>query len=363
MKKQLGVKTSRGVVAVAACVSALSGSAPGEIMLFPVGEFRARDGRPHEVEAWRLDAVGAALLVAQAEAAEGDFVIDYEHQTLHADDNGQPAPAAGWFKKLEWREGDGLYAVDVQWTAKARAMIEAGEYRYISPVFQYDKKTGVVLEVLMAALTNYPALDGHSDLAVRAAAKFQTKNKEDSTVNREQLIALLGLAEDASDEQIKKGMAALKVKADSADGLKTEITGLKTAHGTEIAALKSAGGKPDPAKYVPAKDFEELKKEVVSLKSEQTSGTVAALVSQGVEDGKLLPVQKDWATELGNKDVAALKSYLEKTPAIAALKGSQTRGKSPEGADDEVLTADELAVCKNLGISAEDYKKANPAPA
>jgi phage I-like protein len=76
-----------------------------------------------------------------------------------------------------------------------------------------------------------------------------------------------------------------------------------------------------------------------------------------------LPVQKDWATELGNKDVAALKSYLEKTPAIAALKGSQTRGKSPEGADDEVLTADELAVCKNLGISAEDYKKANPAPA
>jgi phage I-like protein len=163
------------------------------------------------------------------------------------------------------------------------------------------------------------------------------------------LIALLGLAEDASDEQIKSAMTALKAKADAAK-----------AKDDEIAALKAA--KPDPAKFVPVETFESLKTEVAALKAQQTSGEVTALVDKGIAEGKLLPAQKDWAKELGNKDVAALKGYLEKTPAIAALKGgTQTEGKAPEGGGADGLTEEELAVCRNLGISAEDYRKANPA--
>ncbi len=342
-------------MAVAACTGELPEQAPVEIMLIPAGTFRARDGRPEGCGSWRLDAVAAARVIAQADEAVGEFVIDYEHQTLHAEDNGKPAPAAGWFKKLEWREGDGIYAVDVRWTAKAKALIGAGEYRYISPVFEYDKKTGVVTAILMSALTNYPALDGHSDLAARAAAKFQLQ--EEGKVDREKLIALLGLAAAASDEQIEQGLAALKARAGEADSKDAEMAALKTAKDTEIASLKAKGGKPDPAKYVPVETFESLKTEVAALKTAQTSSTVADLVKQGIADGKLLPVQEDWAVELGNSDTAALKSYLNKTPAIAALTGSQSGGQAParEGADG--LTADELAVCSNLGISAEEYKK------
>jgi phage I-like protein len=336
-------------IAVAACVAEINSAVPTEIKLIPAGEFRATDGRPHGLKAWRLDADAAAKLAAQAEEAVGDYVIDYEHQTLNADKNGKEAPAAGWFKKLEWREGDGLYAVDVKWTAKARAMIEAGEYRYISPVFSFDKKTGVVLAVKMAALTNYPGIDGNSDLSAQAAAKFQTTTEED-TVDKAKLIALLGLPENASDAQIEQGMTALKAKADAAD-----------SKDTEIATLKADAGKADPAKYVPIESFEALKGEVAALKHEQTSGEVAALVSQGIKDGKLLPVQETWAKELGNKAIDTLKSYLDKTPAIAALKGTQTKGKAPKGDDAEALSAEELAVCKNLGIEPADYRKANPA--
>lgn len=335
-------------IAVAACVAELNAQAPAEIKLLPAGAFRARDGRPGNVTAWHLDAAAAARLIAQAQAAKGDFVIDYEHQTLHAEENGQPAPAAGWFKNLEWREGDGLYAVAVRWTARASQLIEAGEYRYISPVFGYDKQSGVVTELLMAALTNYPALDGHSDLAARAAARFSTTNEE-KTMNREKMIALLGLSAEASDEQIEQALAALKAKAATAED-----------KDGEIAALKAA--KPDPAKFVPAETFEALKTEVAALKAQQTTGEVDALVKQGLADGKLLPVQEAWAKELGGKDVTALKTYLEKTPAIAALKGSiQTGGKAPEDGGAEQLSTEELAVCKNLGISAEEYRKANPA--
>ncbi|WP_438805125.1 phage protease [Sodalis sp. (in: enterobacteria)] len=59
--------------------------------------------------------------------------------------NGQPAPAAGWYSQLEWVEGLGLFAVDVEWTERARTLIAAGEYRFVSPLFQYDRQGNVPL--------------------------------------------------------------------------------------------------------------------------------------------------------------------------------------------------------------------------
>src|SRR5690606_38784816 len=92
---------------------------------------------------WFLTAELAAAIVSQVASVATPLVIDYEHQTLRTVNNGQPAPAAGWFSKVEWRDGDGLYAVGVEWTDKAAAMIAAGEYKYISPVFFYDKSGAV----------------------------------------------------------------------------------------------------------------------------------------------------------------------------------------------------------------------------
>ena len=80
-----------------------------------------------------------------------EFVIDYEHQTVLSADNGQPAPAAGWAARVEWRDGLGLFAADIRWTDRARAMLAAGEYRYISPVLVSDA-SGTVVDVLHAAL-------------------------------------------------------------------------------------------------------------------------------------------------------------------------------------------------------------------
>lgn len=144
---------------------------PGnEVQLFPSGLFRARDGRPTGIDGWRMDASAARKLVAMAAQRQTPFVIDYEHQTLYAETSGNPAPAAAWFERLEWREGDGLYAVDVEWTARAAAMIQGDEYRFISPVFKFDK-TGSVTELLMVAVTNNPAIDGIADVAAARSAQ------------------------------------------------------------------------------------------------------------------------------------------------------------------------------------------------
>lgn len=140
-------------------------TAPTTFRILPAGMFRATDGRPATLPGWKVDAQIAAQLIAAIHAQANDLVIDYEHQSTQSPANGQPAPAAGWFKRLEWREGDGLYVMDARWTERARAMIEAGEYRYLSPVFQFDGATGAVTRLHSLALTNTPALNGLVDLS------------------------------------------------------------------------------------------------------------------------------------------------------------------------------------------------------
>jgi phage I-like protein len=129
--------------------------------LIPAGHFQALDGRPGNGGTWYLNKAAALKIIEASASRASDFVIDYEHQSLA--DNGNPAPAAGWFHKLEWRD-DGLHVVDARWTDKAARMILAREYRYISPVFTFDK-TGNVLGIVNCALTNTPALDGLTELA------------------------------------------------------------------------------------------------------------------------------------------------------------------------------------------------------
>ena len=167
---------SSAAVAIAACTFAVQAAgADGlhRVQFFPAGEFRSGDVRPQEVPAWRIDAASAALVIERFNARKKPLVIDYEHQTLHKEKNGQPAPAAGWFKGLEWREGQGLFMVQIEWTERAREMIAGSEYRYLSPVFGFDSQTGAVTYIHSVALTNDPALIGLADLAAATAAPHQ----------------------------------------------------------------------------------------------------------------------------------------------------------------------------------------------
>ncbi len=323
----------------AVCTLEIS-TASTELQLLPAGEFGARDGRPGPGRSWRLSAASAALLMKQAAARRTPYVIDYEHQTLNSEHNGQPAPAAGWFKTLEWREGQGLFAVDVQWTDKARAMIAAGEYRFISPVFSYDDK-GRVTALHMAALTNNPALDG---MAALAAAKFTHQPTKEQSMN-EELKKLLGLEGDPGDEDIAAATAKL---AERLKAQESEVAALK-ARADEQAAV-------DPAKYVPVTTVEEIRQELAALKGQAHQRGIDELVTAALADGRLLPAMEPWARELGKKDLAALKAYTEQAQPIAALSGMQSKGKAPEDQAPK-LSSEELAVCRQLGIAEADYLK------
>jgi phage I-like protein len=334
------MKTSNAIQ-VAACAARIR-SAAAEIQLMPAGRFQARDGRPFKSGHWVLDASAAQRVIALSSSRSTPFVIDYEHQTLEAPTSGQPAPAAGWFSQLEWREGEGLYAVDVEWTDRARSLIESDEYRYISPVFKFDHNTGLVRELLMAGVTNNPAIDGIADLA---AARFMTTTEEDASVDKETL-ALLGLDEGASEEQIQAAVAALSDKAAKAADLEGELAVLR--------AQPPKDQKPDPTRYAPVSALTALQEELAALRGDLQTKEVDVLVQQGLDDGRLLKDMEGWARELGEKDVAALRSYLDKAQPIAALRGRQTEGREP-GAGGSKLTDVELAVCRQLGMTEQDY--------
>jgi len=318
-----------------------------EIQLTPAGMFKARDGRPAGLPGWNIDATIAARVIARAAARQTPFVTDYEHQTLATDKNGQPAPAAGWFKNLEWREGQGLFATGVEWTAKAKAYIDAGEYKFISPVFGYDRKTGEVLQLEMAALTNTPAVDG-MDAVAALAQEFFTRSQEPTHEKDQPMKAialLLGLAEDASEADISAALTALKAETVT---LKTENIKLKT----ETAALKTAT--PDPAKFVPIETMTKLQNDVIALTTRLNEGELEDVIQAALSNGKLLPAMETWARDLGKSDLAALKTYVEKNPAIQ-LNGNQTNGRGPAGSGSVADDATNTAVMKALGMNAEEF--------
>ena len=349
---------------IAAC--AVSVTPTGEVQLFPAGEFRANDGRPKDAPHWFIDAELAAAIIADFEARQNDTVIDYEHQTMLIVENGQPAPAAGWFSKLEWRS-DGLYAVDVRWTERATTLIEGEEYKYISPVFTYDKKTGAIKSLLNAALTNNPALDGMEAVAASQYAQLinSTPDKETSKMEglMEQLRWLLNLPVTATAYEIaaelQKAIDQIKAAAASAASLPGfDVVTLIKTQAEQIAALTASASDPDPSKFVAVSTMQALQNEIAALNAKIVAFEVDDLVEAALSSGKLLPNQEAWARSCVQKNLQFLKDYLATAQPIAALTSTQTGGTPPAGATaGQQLDESQLAVCKAMGVDPADFAK------
>lgn len=362
-----GMTTCSSCVAVAPCFAALDAPPPGAdgaatflLQVTPAGRFAPNDGRAGvPAGGWVMEEADAARCIAAFDAAQPP-VIDYEHQTLHAASNGQPAPAAGFMRALRWQPGRGLFA-EVELTQRARQLIKDGEYRYFSPVFAFNTATGGVQRILMGALTNHPAISGMEPLAAAAAQFFATPNEETSPMNKETTAP--PAADDAAgalDAGVSAGICTalgLPEGASEADAV-SACTALIKERDEAIAAAKAAVESPDPAKFAPVETLRELQAQVAALTAEAAQRMVDDLVGPALADGRILPAQEQWARELGKSNVAALKAYLDTAQPIAALAGTQTGGKAPEGKTASGLTEQEAAVAAACGITPEDFAAA-----
>jgi phage I-like protein len=309
----------------AALNSEIADAASGEAHLLPAGAFRASDGRPRDCAAFRIDAGIAAKVIRQHAARKNDTLIDYEHQSLRSEKNGQPAPAAGWFKKLEWRDGKGLFAAGISWTDKAKNMIAAREYRYVSCVVSYRKGTGEIAEVVSVALTNEPALDGLDSLA--ALSRHSVLNHdEDEKMSEEERAALAALT--AEHGEAKKQLAALTAEREAE---KKQIAALTAERDAAQAALKKAADE----------------KAAETAKAEQAErDALLADLKQKIEPARVAKIE--------GLDLAALKAVAEVVEP-SALLDKQTGGERNSKA---ALSKEALDICEALGVSHDDFRKA-----
>ena len=351
--------------------------APREILLLPAGEIPTR---PHDPRApWRNP--DADAVVAATRELGLELPIDYEHQSLRAGQNGQPAPAAGWIKRVFERAG----AVwgEVEWTEKAAAMIAAREYRFISPTFIYHKASRVVRFLTGAALVNDPAL------YMRAIARAESTDEGESDMDLKALAKAFGLADTATEAEI---MAAANsaVVAQTALGTIAEALGqaknaavdttvaavvemakgrkaiAKAAGLTEDASAEdveqavatakaSAGGDPDPAAFVPRAEFDALKGRLTTLETDGAAASATAAVDQAIKDGKVTPASRDWALGYAAKDPEGFAAFVKDAPKILSSGRVAPAGKPGEGGG--ALTDEERAVCRATGVSEEDFIK------
>ncbi|WP_293266749.1 phage protease [Neptunomonas sp.] len=342
----------------------LKADANGWQQLLPAGQFRAVDGRPFDVPGnhWFIDAEVANQLIALANDRTNDLVIDYEHQTLKAEENGQPAPAAGWFKTMEWREGSGLW-IKPQWTPRATDFIKNGEYKYLSAVFPYDATTGRLLRLHSAALVNRPGIDGMQAVEALAALSLNPKTpnpdskKTEHSMNEllKKMLVQLGIQVEEGKEPdaaaVLAALSELQTKAGSADTLATEVVALKAGNTLPIV---------DPAKYVPVEAVHQLHAQIAVLSAEGASTQLDQVIDKAKQEGRLVPAMEAWARDLGKQDLAVLQSFLDKSQPIAALAAMQTDGKKPDADNPDplaTLSADEKKVCLATGISEADFLK------
>ena len=363
-------------------------SPTGEAQLLPFGEFAARDGRPGPGKTWKVSnerghAIAADMNVLTAQTA---IVIDYDHQTISTLKNGKPAPAAGWINSVNWRDGRGMYS-DVDWTAAARTAIDGGEYRYISPVIEFDAD-GNVTGVLMAALTNFPAIvgmdrviaelntqiDTEATNPVSAMAQLsrlitQLNSKLDHQQHQESdmhllaaLCALMALPATTSEDDALAAVTTLKAKAESAPPVPTALSaalGLQ-AGATEAAALSAVNA----LRTADTNTLVTLQTQLNALTAQINAGVIDAAVDDAIAAGKLTPANRQLYVDLGRKDRAQLTSLIAAMPVIPGLAGNQSGGKDPnpaagDGAASAALTSAEAAtVSAAMGIAPAEWIKA-----
>lgn len=127
-------------------------TAPAWVHVLPAGEIKSQDGRgPYYV----TDPM--QLAAASIAEAGGRMVLCDNHATDLAAPRGEPAPARGWITDLQARP-DGIWG-RVEWTSEGRRLVEAREYRGISPVIAH-RDDGEITSILRASLVNQPNFIG-----------------------------------------------------------------------------------------------------------------------------------------------------------------------------------------------------------
>lgn len=393
------MKTENALLSNLPAISAvdLVADADGWYQLFPCGHFRARDGRPEELkDGWYIDGAIAERFIASTAAVNQPITFDYDHQTLHKESNGKPAPASGWMPdpltQMQWRDGKGLY-VKPNWTPPAQTAIDNKEYAFLSAVFPYNE-FGHPLFLRLAAITNDPGLTGMESLTALAAAlpdlTQPNQQQEIDPMNEYwlKLLAALGIevpeGGEINAELIQDAISkldALKTASQAAAEVQQAVeqpgdfaimtdvvTDIVDASADEIkeaeaiiaeAALNGVDLSKGPTWGM----YNKLFAQVAALSAQNGKLTAAQVIKDARAKGQIVKEEIPGLLALAKQHgVAALSARIEGRPSIAALTAKQIiPTPTPKTPAMAALTAEDLAVMKATGQTEAEFLKSKEA--
>lgn len=182
-------------------------------------------------------------------------------------------------------------------------------------------------------------------------------------MDMKKLAGLLGLGEDATEEQVMEAIKACiaenkALKEEKQPPIQEDVVANKAV--CELLGLNAKA----PAAEVSAKIMElksgivdgiNLARELKALKAQNARRDANEAVTMALKAGKITPAQKDWAQSYALSDPKGFGSFVEKAPQVVPMGSLMADGWNPLKGD----TFDEatLLACKQLGISMEDLKK------
>lgn len=319
MKTQLALNTD-----LSATVS--DGKAPEWVELIPPGpNVTGRDGRQ-----WLFDEQAGMLVQSSFLGRAIDLPIDWEHATQHRASKGESAPAAGWIKQLELRNG-ALWGL-VDWTPRASAQVINREYRFLSPVFDFDPDTTRIARLVSAGLTNKPNF---------LLTALNQENTEVTPVTLSPaLLTALGLPATATEEQALAATAQLKATAQATN--------------TE---------KPNLEQFMPRADYDSVlqratnaEQALAEQKKTEHNKQVDALITSATQAGKITPATVDYhrAACQDETGLARFKAFVDAAPVVAAPSNLDERKHDKTTT---ALNSEEQQVAKLLDMSDEYFIK------
>ncbi|WLI50618.1 phage protease [Pseudomonas sp. FP833] len=322
MKTQLAVNSE-----IYSSVELSDGKAPEWVELIPAGPtVVGRDGRT-----WLFDDVAHQFVQTNFSSRAIDLPIDWEHATQRRAPLGQEAPAGAWIKQLEIRDG-ALWGL-AEWTPRGELQVENKEYRFLSPVFDYDDETKRIVRMVSAALTNIP------NLVMTALNQEQLENVP--VKPSPELLKLLGLPETATAEQVFTATTA-KLNATN-------------------QALNSESGNLE--RFVPRADYNALESRALNAeqalaehKKTEHSKAVDAVITAATQAGKITPATVDYHRAMCQDEagLTRFKAFVDASPIVA---DATNLGERKPDKNTTALNSEEQHVAKLLGMSEADFIK------
>lgn len=322
-----------------------AGELPEWLHCVPIGQWLGHwSGR-----AFAVGVDECAAILASHVRAGIDIVVDFEHQSLHAGyGQGPSAPAAGWIDRLETR-ADGVWGHVREWCPRGAASLAAREYRYLSPVLEFgspDRATGTPRACVLSsvALTNQPFFAG--DLSPVLARATPTPGAAVSPLLTA-LIALLGMPEGSTDQEVTDEVSRLKALAPAGE-----------------AACSAAG--IDPKKTLPTDTVGRVQKvcthvgylsmgeHLAALNAAAATApaeTAEQLADRAISEGKIVPAGRPSLVAWAKADPLAASRHVAQAERLSILTVQAAAGPPRQP------MMDEAAEAARFGLTVDEYRR------